>query len=301
MPQITVARRPDVWVEFGKYWALDNRWGQGALTEGTALHQFEQAIGVFHDGIQSAFRAKWRWPNPTGSAEVKGYPAAIYGRQPGCASTGDRPGGMLVQTARGDPILKAPSGETPGTRLPLQLPLTAPFLVSARYKHNAPPSGLGHLSIDAWLQSTPDQGYGFVRSSITHEFMIPFTNWGNYGGYPNGRNPNWYDHDAWIDGKLYHVYCSKGSDGRLLPNFGSLDGTHGGRRGWKFIVFQPDVFNPDFTAINLQSFIRYAMGRKDSAGTPWVAGNEYLTSAQLGIETVAGSGDMTMYDLKIHP
>ncbi len=65
-------------------------------------------------------------------------------------------------------------------------------------------------------------------------------NWGGYGAYPDDRNPTWYDHDAVIGGRLFHVYCAKGSDGQLRYDFGGLDGTYG-RYGWKMIAFVPDV------------------------------------------------------------
>ena len=50
--------------------------------------------------------------------------------------------------------------------------------------------------------------------------MIPLDYWGNYGAHPGNRNPQWYDHDATINGKLYHVYATKGPDGGLRNDFG---------------------------------------------------------------------------------
>jgi uncharacterized ubiquitin-like protein YukD len=279
------------------YWMEDNAWGAGGLTEGPAPDQYEQSIGV-HPPVgpngEVAFRIKWRWPQ--GTTEVKGYPAVLSGRKPGYYSSDYLVNGQPIRLLDGTFSQIAPSGYTPGTFMPMQLPIPA---LTAKYARSnvTPPTGQGQLTFDIWLQSHPGQDRGFTNSSITHEIMIPVDNWGNYGVYPNGRNPAWYDHDAVINGRLYHVYCTKGSDGVLRYNFGWLNGRYG-RNGWKMIVFQPDAPIPA-DEINLASFINYLQTRKDAAGIPWAQGNEYLVSVELGVEPVVGSGDLVVYDYKL--
>ena len=56
-----------------------------------------------------------------------------------------------------------PSGPTPGTFFPMQLPM-APLYSSFNYTHNATPTGHGHLSYDIWLQNTPTQPHGFTAA-----------------------------------------------------------------------------------------------------------------------------------------
>jgi uncharacterized ubiquitin-like protein YukD len=283
------------------YWIMgDNAWGAGNLTEGPAPDQYEQYLGVSPtvgpDG-EVAFRIKWRWPQ--GSTEVKSYPAVLSGRKPGLYSSDSWINGHPVRLLDGTTSQTAPTGATPGTFMPQQLPIPALTTKFAR-SDVTPPTGQGQLTYDIWLQSAPGQDHGFVDASITHEIMIPLGNWGNYGAYPDNRPWWWYDHDAVINGRLYHVYCTKGRDGVLRFDFGWLDG-HYGRTGWKMIAFVPDVTPVPPGEIDLAAFINYLQTRTDAAGTPWAQGNEYLASVELGVEPVVGSGDLVIYDYKVSP
>ena len=306
VPSVPVAPSPNAWLQTGNgndaYWIEDNRWGSGFISEGTSASQFEQQVGVSPNvgaNGEVAFRMKWRWPNPAGSAEVKGYPAILSGRKPGYYSSGSMVNGNPVPLRNGSTLQQAPAGHTPGTIFPMQLPLSS---LKAKFNmaHLSTPTGQGHLSFDIWLQSNPKQDSGFMNSSITHEIMIPLSNWGNYGSHnvPGGRNPMWYDHDATIAGKRYHVYATKGSDGSLLYNFGSLNGAYG-KTGWKMIAFVPEVLPVAPGEIDLAAIINYVTTRRDAKGNPWAVGNEYVSSVELGVEPVVGSGDIVVYDYKI--
>ena len=287
------------------YWIEDNRWGQGSIVEGTGANQFEQAVGrglaVGPKGEVSA-RIKWRWPSPVGSKEVKGYPALLSGKKPGYFATGNKPAWEYeVRLPDGSISQTAPSGATPGTFFPLQLPLQSLQAKCDFEFLGGLPTGKGQLTYDLWLQSHPDQYKGFGQSPITHEIMIPLANWGNYGGHPKGRNPSWYSHDATIDGVLYHIYCTQGSDKRLDYNFGGLNGPFG-KVGWKMIAFVPDVMPvPQGTVINIAALINYLSTRKDSAGQPWALGNEYVVSCEIGVEPEVGAGDLLLHNYKIGP
>jgi hypothetical protein len=270
------------------YWVSDGPWGANGVTEGPGADQYEERIGVYPPvgpRGEVAFRTKWRWPR--GENEVKGYPAIISGRRPGYYSPNSLPAGQAVRLLDDSISASAPSGATPGTFLPLQLPINS-LVTQFNFSHLAPPTGAGQLTYDIWLQSSTEQRQGF-GPLITHEIMIPLDNWGGYGSYPNGRNPAWYDHDVTIDGRLYHVYAAK-TDGALLPNF---------QRGWKFIVFQPDVVPVAPGQINLAAIVNYIATRTDARGNRWAAGNEYLVSVELGVEPVEGTGDIVVYDYKV--
>ncbi len=130
--------------------------------------------------------------------------------------------------------------------------------------------------------------------------MIPLANWGNYGGWsgPNSRPPKWYDHDAWIDGRLFHVYATKGDDGALRFDWQWLEGTYG-RTGWKLIAFVPAQMPINAGELNLASFVNYVATRKDIYGTPWATGREYVSSVELGVEPVEGTGDITIYNYRV--
>ena len=276
------------------YWVENNSWGAGSITQGTAPDQFEQQVGVsptVGSNGEVAFRMKWRWPNPVGAGEVKGYPSILSGAKPGYA------GGKQIMLPDGS--RSGALGVTPGSIFPLQLPIKS-LKGKFSVKNTAAPTGQGHLSYDIWLQSAPGQDNSWGNSSITHEIMIPLQNWGDYGAHnvPGGRNPGWYDHDAVIGGKLYHVYATKGADGALLYNFGQLNGTYG-KTGWKMIAFVPDVLPVPAGEIDLAAIINYLATRKDVMGNPWALGNEYLVSAELGVEPVSGTGDITVYDYKV--
>jgi hypothetical protein len=246
VPSITTARHPADMLEIGKFWILDNRWGQRGIPEGSASYEYTQEVErsrtVSPTGAV-AVRIKWKWPefNQQGQAindnpnygEVKGYPSIIYGGQPGCSNTDGpypawmyavrAPDGVTVssppsgapqdvvrewQPQGGSVITKVPCGYTPNCLLPMRVSGMAPGSLVADFKwvKNAACTGRGHLSWDIWLQETSDQGHGFPNASITHEIMIAAGNWGSYGRHPNGRPPFWYSHDTIIDGVTYHVY-----------------------------------------------------------------------------------------------
>jgi hypothetical protein len=297
-PTITAAPSPDVVLQTGPpadaFWVNDNRWGQGRLRNGT----FTQEVGVWDQygpGGEVAWRMRWTWPQ--GNTEVKGYPAAIHGAKPGHYSTNWLfAGAYEIRLPDKSLRTEAPTSGTPGTRLPMRLPLTG-VKAKGSWQHAITPTGQGQLTYDLWLQSNARQDSRFAASSITHEIMVPLSNWGNYGAHnvPGGRNPAWFDHDAVIDGRLWHIYITKGADGCWRYDFGSLTGTYG-KTGWKMIAFLPD--QPVTGEIDFAALVNYMIGRKDACGQNWAEGNEYLVSSELGVEPVVGSGDITVYDHK---
>ena len=296
---------PNTYFQIGQdtaaYWVHDNTWGAGSIAFGSNPDQFEQYVGVdpaVGAGGEVSFEIKWRWPSPPGSTEVKGYPEILRGAKPGDFNTGTTPGGNNVRLLDGTDATVSPCGATPGTIFPIQLPIPS-LHTDLAWSHLDPATGSGHLSFDIWLQSAPGQDHGFGSSSITHEIMIPVDNWGGYGSYPGGRNPEWYDHDVVIGGNLFHVYAAKTSDGRLLYNFGGLDNTYG-RTGWKFIVFEPDVLPLPVSSINIADFINYLHTVTDSADTPWTVGNEYLVDVEFGVEPHEGTGHLLITDYKVY-
>ncbi|TFZ05567.1 hypothetical protein EZ313_02540 [Ramlibacter henchirensis] len=306
-PEIPVAASSNAWLQVGNpddaYWMEDNRWGQSGITEGPNAHQFEQQIGVSPNvgpNGEVAFRMKWRWPNPPGSAEVKGFPSVLNGRRPGYYSTGTTVDGDPVRLPNGSTLQQAPTGHTPGTLFPMQLPVKS-LKAKFNFAHLSAPTGQGQLTFDIWLQSGAKQDTGFLNSSITHEIMVPLSHWGNYGAHnvPDGRKPHWFDHTATIGGKEYHVYATKSAaDGCLRYDFMNLNGSYG-RTGWKMIAFVPAVLPADPGEIDLAAIINYVATRADSCGEKWAVGNEHVASVELGVEPVAGAGDITVYDYKV--
>ncbi len=295
VPTIAVDRNLNLLIAANGYWGHNDTWGSGWIQWGTGANQYEQYMGgVVPYGTDGAIalRTTWRWPNPPGSSEVKGFPGIIYGLKPGYVAPSGRPGGLQLVPDPG-PVA---AGETGNTPLPLQLPIQD---MKARHRLAVVnTTGQGHVSYDLWLQEFPAQTSGFGASSITHEIMIPLWNWGGYGAHPNGRNPGWYDHDVTIDGIDFAVYVAKSANGVVSPDFGSLDGSYSGRTGWKFIVFQPKVLPLPDRVINLAAIVNYVATRQDSAGTRWATCREYLMSIELGVEPVVGAGDVTIYDFK---
>ena len=91
---------------------------------------------------------------PAGSAEVKGYPSILSGKKPGYASQGSYVNGNPIKLPDGSISQVAPAGATPGTFLPLQLPLKS---LKAKFDTQwvTQPTGQGHLTFDIWLQSAP--------------------------------------------------------------------------------------------------------------------------------------------------
>ena len=273
------------------YWLQDGVWGAGELKRGkyTGLNgtAYQQSMGIsptVGSTGEVAGRITWAWP--TGTTEVKSYMAFLAGNKPGWANTWITPGGYEVRLPNGTARQVYPSGKTPGTIFPMQLPI-ASLKSSASFKHNAAPTGRGHLSYDIWLQSTPEQVHGFnAKGEITHEIMIPLDYWGGYGAYPH-RNPSWYSHDATIDGRLWHIY--------FVRNFPT--GEAG--KGWTFVVFQPDKPGIQPESLNVAAFINYLTTQKDKAGAPWAKGNEYAVSVELGVEPFDGTGDLTMHNFRV--
>jgi hypothetical protein len=273
------------------YWVEDGVWGAWGLTRGgytgTSGTTYEQYTGVspkVGPSGEVAFRLAWKWPSCCN--EIKSFPSIVSGRKPGWYNTWTKPGGLDVQLPDGSYSQVHPSGATPGTFFPLQMPI-ASLKTSFVYTHVAAPTGRGHLAYDMFLQNTPDQASGF-GPNITHEIIIPLDYWGGYGVYPT-RNPNWYDHDVTIDGILFHVYAAKDPDGGLRPTFNG---------GWKFIVFEPDRPIPPGT-LDLAKIVNYVTTRKDAFGTPWANGNEYLMSVELGVEAQEGVGDIQVSNYRV--
>lgn len=285
--------RSDILLQTGNnndaYWMEENPWNPGTLSRGTYTtisgSAWEMAIGVSSQigtNGEVAGRMSWKWP--TGTTEVKAYPAFIKGAKPGYYNTGPTPAGKPIYLLDGTTATTAPCGPTPGTFFPLALPIGT-LNAQVAYSHMAVPNGKGHLSFDIWLQNSTTQQGGFNSAGeITHEIMIPLNNWGGYGVHPTDRNPAWYAHDKTLDGALYHVYYA--------PNFNG---------SWKFIVFQPDTTSVAPATLNLSTFINYGLNQTDSA-TPsqmWIQSGLYCVSVELGIEPVDGTGDVMISNYRI--
>jgi hypothetical protein len=273
------------------YWVEDGVWAPWGLTRGTFTGigglTYEQYTGVSNKmgpNGEVAFRMAWKMP--TCCTEIKSFPSIISGRKPGYYNTWTLPGGKDVRLLDGSSSQTFPSGATPGTFFPLQLPL-ASLKTSFSYKHVSAPNGRGHLAYDIFLQNTPTQVNGF-GTGITHEIIIPLDYWGGYGQYPT-RNPGWYDHDVTIDGILFHVYITKDADGGFRPSFNG---------GWKFIIFEPDRPIAPGT-LDLAKIINYTSTRKDAFGTPWTTGKEYAVSVELGVEPEYGVGDIQVSNYRV--
>ncbi|MBW7926326.1 MAG: hypothetical protein H3C59_16585, partial [Burkholderiaceae bacterium] len=274
------------------YWVEDGVWGPWGLTRGTFTGiggmTYEQYTGVSPKvgaNGEVAFRLAWKWPSCC--SEIKSFPAVISGRKPGYYNTWTKPGGHDVRLLDGSYSQTYPSGATPGTFFPLQLPI-ASLKTTANYRHLSTPTGRGHLAYDIFLQGSPTQVNGF-GIDVTHEIIIPLDYWGGYGEHGT-RNPGWYDHDVTIDGRLFHVYAGKDSDGALRATWGG---------GWKFIVFEPSKPIPPGTQLDLAKFINYTTTRRDVFGTPWANGNEYAVSVELGVEPQEGVGDIQVSNYRV--
>lgn len=272
------------------YWIQDGVWNAAGLTRGT----YAGLDGTQYETSYSRSTAPgpkgeigWRsgWKFPRGTTEVKAFLSAIFGSKPGYANTWVTPGGHKVQLPDNTYSAKRPSGETPGSFLPIAPPASAPgtwpdIFASFAYAHLVTPTGRGQLTFDIWLQDTPVQANGFGAPPITHEIMIPVDWWGGYGA-PDDRNPNWHSHDAVIDGRLWHVFFVRTFAG-----------------GWSFVVFQPDAPLGAAT-LNLGSFLEHLSTRTDAAGQPWTKGNEHLVSIELGVEPVEGVGEVSVSNYRI--
>jgi hypothetical protein len=273
------------------YWVEDGVWAAQDLTRrtysGADGSTYEQSTGVspkVGPNGEIAARISWKWPG--GQREINSFPSIISGQKPGWFNTWITPGGFDVRLPDGSTSQAYPSGRTPGTFFPLQLPI-ASLKTSFDYRHVSPPTGRGHLAYDMFLQSTPQQFNGF-GTDVTQEIIVPLDYWGGYGQYPT-RNPKWYDHDVTIDGILYHVYIYKDATGYVLSTFGG---------GWKFIVFEPDQPIKAGT-LDLAKIVNYVSTRKDVFGIPWATGKEYLVSLELGIEPQYGTGDIQVSNYRV--
>jgi hypothetical protein len=273
------------------YFVEDAVWAPWGLTRGsyTGVYgtSYEQYTGVSPNigpNGEVGFRMAWKWPQCCN--EIKSFPSIVSGRKPGWFNTWTKPGGYDVLLPDGSYSQTFPSGATPGTFLPLQLPV-ASLKTSFNYTHMTPPNGRGHLAYDIFLQNTPQQANGF-GINVTHEIMIPLDYWGGYGQYPT-RNPAWYDHDVTIDGILFHIYVVKDSNGVVTPTFAG---------GWKFIVFEPDQPIQPGT-LDLAKFINYTSTQHDTSGAPWTNGNEWAVSVELGAEVAQGEGDIQVSNYRV--
>lgn len=292
-PSINVVSSPNTVYQIGDYWFEDGEWGTAGLTRGTYTGLngtgWQQSIGVSPTlGTNGEVAGRVSWGVPIGNNEVKTYPSFISGNKPGWTNPWITPAGQSVILTDGSQRQIYPSGPTPNSFFPLQLPI-APLTMSVAFQHNQAPVGRGHLSVDIWLQKTPTQTQGFnSQGEITNEIMIPITYWGNYGAY-GYRNPGWYDHDVTLDGRLYHVYVGKDGSGNITNVVGP----------WKFIVFEPDQpLTPNQAlTIKVDTFVNYLRTRSTN-GTPW-ATNEYMVSLETGVETVEGTGDLTLYNYRV--
>ncbi|MBK6007292.1 carbohydrate binding domain-containing protein [Ramlibacter ginsenosidimutans] len=273
------------------YWVEDGVWGAWQLTRGnftdiygSTYEQYTGVSPVTGPNGEVAARIAWKWPMCCN--EIKSFPSIIAGQKPGWFNTWTTPGGFDILLPDGTTSQVYPSGRTPGTFFPLQLPIVS-LKTTYDYKHMSPPTGRGHLAYDMYLQSVPTQFNGW-GPGISHEIIVPLDYWGGYGQYPT-RNPQWYDHDVTIDGILYHVYIFKDATGLVLSTFGG---------SWKFIVFEPDKPIPPGT-LDLAKIVNYVTTRKDVFGNPWATGHEYLVSAELGVETQYGTGDIQVNNFRI--
>lgn len=361
----SVSRHPHDFLQMGNaatgtYWVEDNRWGSAGITEGTGSAQFAEAVerwtSVGTNG-EVAFRTTWRWPTPAPNTNVKAYPAMIYGAKPGYSSNGSQwpafdfavrlPDGLQVPppantpsniatgwiSAGGSVSTLSPTGDTPGSNLPSQMPFSQDELVMTG-RWTASVTGVGHIAFDCWVQQPTAgdvQAFGFKNAPVTHEIMVSLFNWGNYGAYnhnTNGANFGWYSHDVVIEGVTWHVFVSKdltrnattGATGQGVqpglqynfPSFGSAglnptftnEETGSGRIGWKFIRFVADgttvplQSNGQFR-VNLGAMMNHLTTQNDSRGIAYMRGTEWLVDVELGIEMIEGQGDVTIYDYKV--
>lgn len=294
-PSIAVADWDNVILQDSDTFVITNIWGAGSLTRGpyTGISgsTYEQQIGIDSPaknpgGGATAFRITWKWP--TGTTEVKSFPGAIVGNQPGWAApTWAQPDGMNIILPDGSISTAVPSGKTPNTIFPIALPITGALHADVTYAHAITPSGHGHLSFDIWCQNSPTQGTGLAAPPITVEIMIPVAFWGSpaYGSYPSGRNPAWYSHDATIDGLLWHLYYA--------PDFNGE---------WVFIVFEPDQVLPPTHTLDLAALINYAgtQGWLSAGVNPHGATSTHVVSVGLGVEPVDGVGDLTVSNFRVY-
>lgn len=254
------------------FWIQDDTWGTQGMTRGTYTGvngtTFESYFGRAADG---SVRYRWAWKVPKGPNEVKLYETCIFGAKPGYYNEWTTPNGLEIVLPNGKTSTVAPSGVTPGTWLPLVCDGNlAPIMATCNFRHMEEPTGLGQLAYDIWMQSTPEQAYGFGNAPLTHEIMIQLDNWGSYGGHPHGSNPAWYNQDVTLEGILWHFY--------YVENFG---------HGWKFCVFKPDTpLMPVTKELNLAAFANWLKTKG------FANGREYMVDIEIGVEAVEATGDI---------
>lgn len=299
---IAVNDWPSTILQAGPCWVFSNEWGIGNLTRGTYTDingtHYEQKIGVSQQlgpNGEVSWRSTGKWP--TGTTEVKAYPSAEVGNQPGWHNSFISPGGYSVQLPDGSISQTYPSGSTPQTFFPLSLPLVS-LNSTLAYAHNQTPTGRGHVSYDIWLQSSPVQQSGFdAASEISAEIMIPLDFWGGYGQYiagGGGRNPNWYVKDVTLNGLLWHCFHAVPYDANNIQNNTFAN-------PWNFIVFEPDVPGIQPGTLDLAVFINYA---KDQGWTNGVTGicstATHCVNVALGIEPVDGTFDTSFSNFRVY-
>lgn len=283
-------------LQVGDHIVHNNVWNAVGLTHapytGLGGTTYEQQIGVKYPdpGTNDPIGMRCVWKFPTGTTEVKSYPAIITGNFPGWLQTGtpNIAGTWPLRLQDGSYSTAIPSGKTPHTIFPLPVPITGNLTSQFKFHHNTTPTGRGHLAWDIWIQDSGPQVTGFTVPPITHEIMIPINYWGSpgYGSYPN-RNPTWYNSDTIIDGMLFHVYYAPGFNG-----------------AWQFIVFEPDAatFSPDtLINLNIKNFLNFVKTKGWLDVPNPVSGNlgTHVVSMELGIECVDGTGDLTWWDFKV--
>lgn len=276
------------------YWIDDGVWGAGLLTRGTYTgvdgSTYETAYGrspTLGPNNEIAWRSAWKWPKDTpanGANTVKAYPAALFGNKPGYANSWVSPGGHNILLEDNTYSTVYPCGPTPGAFLPLWANGALPAInASFNWRHNVTPSGMGHITFDIWLQSTPTQPNSFSVPPITHEIMIDLNTWGNYSAW-GFQPPGWYSGiDVTIGGYLWHIYFQR--------RFAS---------GWTFIVFEPDTptaIRPG--TLNIADFLNVLPTLTAPDGQKMTTGTEYLVSVELGIEPVYGVGDVEISNFRI--
>ena len=170
-PQIAISKHgPTHWLQTGwdtaAYWMHDGVWGAGNLTRGTYTglngSQYEQQIGVSNQmgpNGEVAARMAWKWP--TGTTEVKSYPALLVGNKPGFFSDWTNPGGFLIRLLDGTDSQVYPSGKTPGSFFPLQLPIALAEVVLCLQAQRRPRAAAATCPMTSGCKSTPDQIRGF--------------------------------------------------------------------------------------------------------------------------------------------
>jgi hypothetical protein len=293
-PAISLSAASNLLLQVGTltegYWIQSNIWGAGTLTPGVYTtisgSTYEQTIGrSLTNGTLGAVAARFAWKWPFGTTEVKSYPAIQNGARPGFSASNNLPAGMQIMLQDASIATSAPSGATPGNFMPISLSVSCPSITSYfTFEHQETPTGKGHVSYDIWVQNTSNQCAGFNNcAEIDHEIMIPVNYWGQYGAYPDGRNwAAWSAGSVVIGGRTWHIFHQNVTDpGHFFA--------------WNFTAFEPDPNNLPASAVSLDiaPFINYVVSRG------WIpTTSRYLTSIEIGVEPVEGTGDVEIYNAR---